>query len=268
MFTNQGFSYTGSSNFDIDNINLGPSQVALFDSLTGIGGIDFMPYDGATVTAYTGLINTDPSLKNFEPSLNNQLYYLVTNEVYDETQKDLIISLATPIPVALVGGRYEGSFVFSNPNDYDNLYLVWDYQDNLNSGTASYNGNEATKYIGINYGTEKGIAGVNYQTLDDPCRYVLQYNNETIFDTGYIGLNSSANVGALLALGIDQKEIKLVSPYDGLVDNGTGSIIFKKLISNPDAILTVYSPLSSNSYILNKVNTYLKTFYIEYSIRI
>lgn len=263
MFTDQGFSYTGSQDFDINNINLGPSQVALFDSLTGIGGIDFMPYDGSTVTAYTGAINTDPSLKNFEPSLNNKLYYLVTNEIYDETQKDLIISLATPISVLLVGSRYEGTFVFSNPNDYDNLYIVWDYQDNLNSVTASYVGNAATKYISIDFTSDRGIAGVDYQTVSDPCRYVLEYNNETLFDTGYIGLNTTANVSNLLAAGIPQDEIKLVFPYDGLVDNGTGHLLFKKVLANPNAVLTVYSPLNSTSYILNRVLPYLNTFYID-----
>lgn len=263
MFTNQGFQYTGSSNFDIDNIDLGPSQVALFDSLTGIGGIDFMPYDGATVKVYTGLINTDPSLKNFEPSLNNKLYYLVTNEVYDETQKALMISLATAVPVSLVGGRYEGTFVFSNPNDYDNLYLIWDYQDNLTTGTASYSGIPATKYISIDYGSRRGIAGVDYQTLGRPCRYVLEYNNEVLFDTGYIGLNSALNVTSLLAAGVSQDDIKLVFPYDGLVDNGTGSLLFKKVTEAPDAVITVYAPISSVSYIINQVDPYLKSFYID-----
>jgi hypothetical protein len=263
MFTDQAFQYLGGPKFDINNIELGPSQVALFDSITGIGGIDFMPYDGATVYLFTGLINTDPSLKNFEPSLNNNLYYLVTNEIYDETQKDLMIALATPIPVILIGGQYRGSFVFNNPNDYDNLYLIWDYKDNLNSGTASYSGNASTKYINVDLSSDKGIAGVDYQTLGAPCRYVLDYNNETLFDTGYIGLNTAGNVSALLAAGVAQDDIKLVFPYDGLVDNGTGHLLFKKVLDNFDSVITVYAPLNGTSYILNRVSPYLNTFYID-----
>ena len=44
------FSYTGSSDYDLSNIEVSPSGVALFDTLTGIGGIDYMPYNGSTVT--------------------------------------------------------------------------------------------------------------------------------------------------------------------------------------------------------------------------
>jgi len=259
--TKQAFSYTGSSTYTIDNVVLSSSAIALFDTSTGIGGVDYIPYNGSTVTVVAGDVLSD--YRQLAPTLNNKLYYLVTNEVYDSTQKDIMISLATAVPVALVGGRYEGSFVFSNPNDYDNLYLIWDYQDNLNAGTASYNGDPATRYISIDYGSRRGISGVDYQTLGRPCRYVLEYNSEVIFDTGYIGLNTALNVSSLLAAGISQDEIKLAFPYDGLVDNGTGSLLFKKLIEEPKAVLTVYAPLNGSSYVLNQVNTYLKSFYID-----
>jgi hypothetical protein len=48
--TKQSFSYTGSSTYTIDNVVLSSSAIALFDTSTGIGGVDYIPYDGATVT--------------------------------------------------------------------------------------------------------------------------------------------------------------------------------------------------------------------------
>jgi hypothetical protein len=263
MKSDQSFNYTGSSNIELNNIELGESKVALFDTFTGIGGIDYMPYDGSTVTVKTGLVGVDPNVKSLEPSLNNKVYYLVTNELYDQSQKDLIISQATEIPVSLVGGRYEGTFVFSNPNDYDNLYLIWDYTDNLNSGIASYSGDATTRYIDIDFGIDKGIAEVSYETIGAPTRYILTYNGGIIADTGYIGLNTSANLNALLAEGIPSEDIKLVSPYDGLVDNGTGNFVFKKFLETGEAQLEVYAPLPSSSYKVTRTLPYLKPFYID-----
>jgi len=149
MNTEQGFSYTGSSDYLLNNVPLGPTEIALFDTLTGFGGIDYIPYDGATVTLKTGEINANVDIKNLEPSLNNKVYYLVSDVLYDETQKDLIISLATEVPVSLIANRYEGSFVFNNPNNYSNLYLIWDYTDSLSSGFGSYSGGAVEKYIDI-----------------------------------------------------------------------------------------------------------------------
>jgi len=264
MNTDQGFSYTGSSDYFLNNIPLGPSQIALFDTLTGHGGIDYIPYDGSTVTLMTGIVNADPNIKNLEPSLNNKVYYLISDVIYDETQKDLIISLATEIPVSLVGGRYEGTFIFSNPNEYENLYLIWDYTDNLNSGFASYSGDATEKYISIDYGSVRGLSGINYNTTGSPTRYVLKYNDRVVYDTGYIGLNSTSNYNDLIAAGIDPDSIKLVTPLDGLVDNGSGLIEFNKSMLNDDeSVLYVHSPLVSASWNISKIDTYLKPFYID-----
>ena len=46
MNLNQAFSYTGSSEFNLPNIGIPSNGIALFDSRTGIGGIDYMPSDG------------------------------------------------------------------------------------------------------------------------------------------------------------------------------------------------------------------------------
>jgi hypothetical protein len=234
MRTDQGFSYTGSLNYEFDNVVLNQNQVALFDVATGIGGIDYMPYNGSTVTVKTGIIGTSTEVRDLQPTLNNKVYYLVTNENYTDKDRDIIISLATQVPVTLVGGRYEGTFVFSNPNNFENLYLIWDYTDTMTGGVVSYIGDQTTRYIESDFGLDIGRASVQYNITGAPTRFILVYNNAVVADTGYVGLNSSANYNALIALGIDPDDIKLVSPYDGLVDNGVGSMDFSKFSSAID----------------------------------
>ena len=78
MKLSQSYQYTGSSEFTFDNVLLGPTGIALFDQITGIGGIDFIPYHGSKVTLKAGNLSTQ--YFNFSPSLNNKIYYLVTNQ--------------------------------------------------------------------------------------------------------------------------------------------------------------------------------------------
>lgn len=295
MNINQGFKYTDSSTYDFTNVDINDNGLSLFDSLTGIGGIDFIPYDGSSVTVYSGNVNSDPNIKDLQPSLNNKAYYLVTDVVYKDTDKDLIISLATPISLTLYtylqddvldtllddvedpligtysgatsGNVYVGTFVFNNPNDYEYLYLIWDYTDSLNGGTASYEGVASTKYIDVDFGSDIGNAAVDYivDPASGPARFILKYNNNNVGDTGYVGLNSVTNYNALIALGIPDDEIALVSPYDGLVDNGTGSINFNKYLPTGEGLLTAYSPLVLTKWDLARVDPTLTSFYINTS---
>lgn len=256
------FSYTGSASYDIKNVEIAPDGLALFDAMTGVGGIDYMPYDGATVFISSGLINK-PGVKKFLPSLNNTAYYLVTDTLYTEKDKDLIISLATPISMTLSGSRYTGSFVFSNPSNYENLYLIWDNTDSMSSGSASFSGGESTNHLDVDFGSNIGVAGIDHTFTGTPARFILKYNNTTVADTGYIGLNSVANYNALIAYGVDPSDIKLVTPLDGLVDNGTGTIRFSKNLPDSAAILSAYSPLSLTSWSLSKVDPALTSFYLD-----
>ena len=200
MNINQGFSYTGSSEYNFSNVSIQSNGVALFDSLTGIGGIDYVPADGDTVTMVAGF-NSDPKtdIRQFSPTMNNSAYYLVTDVEYNVNDRDTILSLATSIPMAYnpVSKRYEGTFTFSNPDDLPNLYLIWDYTDNLDSGSITYTGKRTDRVVDINYGTNRGIAGVDYSTISKPVRFQLKWNNVTVGDTGYIGLNSLSNYNNL-----------------------------------------------------------------------
>jgi len=265
MNTNQGFRYTGSTSYDFANVDINDNGLSLFDSLTGIGGIDFMPYDGTSVDIFTGLINTNPNTKELQPTLNNKAYYLVTDVLYSNTDKDLIISLGTPVTMTLVGARYQGTFIFNNPNDYEYLYLIWDYTDSIEGTGASYSGVASTKYLDVDFGSDIGNASVGYvvDTTGGPARLILKYNNNTVGDTGYVGLNSITNYNDLKALDIPDENISLVYPYDGLVNNGTGSINFNKFLPTGDGSLTVYSPLVFTGWNLARVDPTLTSFWIN-----
>ncbi len=261
MKLSQSYQYTGSSEFTFENVLLGPTGIALFDQRTGIGGVDFIPYHGSTVTVKAG----DPSTQyfDFSPSLNNKIYYLVTDQEYSESDRTTIKSLGTAINVHFNGTDYQGDFVFQNPNDYEYLYLMWDYEDSIGTGTASFKGIVSSRSIALDLGTDIGLAGVNYQAVDLPVRFKIRWNNTDVIDSGYVGLNSTANYNALIAAGVSASDIKLQSPYDGTVNNGTGSLLFDKFSSLNDAQVVVDSPLASSVWIVNRVMPSLKSFFID-----
>ena len=75
--TNQTFVYTGSSEYSFDNVVLNKKTgFSLYSPRRGNGGINEIPYDGATVTMKTGTIGAGSGVKDLQPSMNNKLYYL------------------------------------------------------------------------------------------------------------------------------------------------------------------------------------------------
>jgi hypothetical protein len=265
MQANQRFSYTGSSTYSLENVQLQNGGVALFDARTGIGGIDYMPADGDTVTVVAGY-TTKTSNQTFQPGMNNNVYYLVSDTLYTSADARLILQQATPIPVvyvALSGGYYQGTFVFSNPNDFEYLYLIWDYSDNFNNGSISYYGDASERIIEAYFGANKGNAGVNYVVPDRPVRIQVKWNGVIVGDTGYVGLNSVANYNALVAAGVDAADIALSSPYNGLVNNGTGTIRFNKYLTDGDAVVYASVIRDTTSFFLEEVDPSLTGFYID-----
>jgi hypothetical protein len=265
MNTNQSFEYTGSSQYDINNVILSNASIALFDTLTGVGGVDFMPSNGSVVTVKSG----DPSgaFTDLVPTLNNKLYYLVSDQLYSQSDRDIIIADRIEIPVIYNYGIYEGTFTFVNPNDYEYLYLLWDYSDNIGTGTVSFLGETSDRSISFPLGGDIGITGINYNAIDYPTRFQIMWGDVIVADSQYVGLNSLANYNALIAYGVDPSNIALQSPYDGLVNNGVGSLLFKKFAAGTgfdDATIIVSSPVSVSSiWIVSKIDTYLNTFWID-----
>jgi len=264
MKTNQSFEYTGSDQYDINNVILGDNAIVLFDSLTGVGGIDYMPYNGSMVTVKAGDPSTD--YRNLSPTLNNKLKYLVSDIEYTESDKSTILALSTDIPVTLSGGIYEGTFLFENPNNYEYLYLLWDYTDSADGGTISYRGQASDRYINFDLGTGIGITGINYNAINQPVRFQIKWGDTVVSDSKYVGLNTLSNYDDLIANGVSPEDIGLQFPYDGTVNNGMGSLKFIKFLSGGDydkASIIVSSPLVDSVWIINTIKTYLNEFYID-----
>lgn len=266
MILNQKYSYDGSDEFDVSQIQFNENGVALFNVETGFGGVDYIPNDGDTVAVIaSNMVGTKDQKYSFEPSMNNNIYYLVSDRTFTSNDKDEMISLATPISVSWSGTRYEGTFTYNNPDGLEYLYLIWDYSDNIDNGSAYFEGggDNVVRFVDGDFGSNLGVAGVGIYTLNKSARYVLKYANSTILDTGYIGLNSTSNYNDLIAAGINPEDIKLEYPYDGMTDNGTFDFKFKKYLPDGRIQLAIYTPLSSTEIGLTKIPVELKKFYID-----
>lgn len=267
MILNQKYSYDEGDEFDISQIQFNESGIALFNTQTGFGGVGYIPNDGDEVV----VIASNPTGVNqqkyvFVPTMNNKVYYLVSNQVFTSNDRDAIVAAATDIAVTWKGDRYEGAFTYSNPDGLEYLYLIWDYADNLDDGNVFFEGggDNTVRFIDMNFGDNIGSAGLNIETPSGVARYVFSYAGITILDTGYIGENSSSNYDDLIAAGIAKEDIKLQEPYDGTVNNGELlPFTFKKYLTDGAAQLVVYMPLSNTEMTAEKIPVYLTEFYID-----
>jgi len=169
--------------------------------------------------------------KGFEEGLNNEMSYLVSFIEYGPNDLSTIQAAAIPIAPVYIAPeqRWDGPFVYNNPGNDKYLYLLWDYTDRIPMGTTGSSlGKLGTNHVVLDFGTDVGTAQVTYDANTTPNRFVVKYNNSVVGDTGYVGLNTLANYNDLIAAGVPDSEISLVFPYDGLVNNGVGTIDFNK----------------------------------------
>jgi len=256
---NQSIQLSGESLKGINNVVSSGSEILLFDQYTGQQIFGLSPVHGQLVTIKSGGTGTT---KELAPSLNNKLYYLVSDVSYNESQTDEIISLATEIPVVLTSGIFVGEFTFLNPNNYENAYFLWDYSDKI-LNSASYIGVTSNRSMSISFNNNAGRCGINYNADSKPTRFQLVVNGGVQKDTGYVGLNTQQNYDDLIAAGVLPSEISLSSPYNGLVNNGKGSLMTVKNIGALDASVVVSSPFSTSSWTIKKINPYTTSFSIN-----
>ena len=256
---NQSIQLSGEPLKEINNVVSVRSGIALYDKYTGEQIFGLSPSHGQLITIKSGGPGTT---KTLAPSLNNKLYYLVSNVSYNESQTDEIISLATEIPVVLTSGIFIGEFTFLNPNDYEYAYFLWDYSDKI-LNSASYIGATSNRSMSISFSNNAGRCGLNYNVVAEPTRFQFVVNGEVQKDTGYVGLNTIKNYDDLIAAGVLPSEISLSFPYDGTVNNGKGSLITVKNIGVLDASVVVSSPLSASSWSIRKINPYTTSFSIN-----
>lgn len=107
--------------------------------------------------------------------------------------------------------------------------------------TFSPTGNTGNFSYEIDFGTELGTAGINYNAYSVPDRFILEWNGQT-FDSGFVGSNSYDQ--QMINAGVDPADINTGSP-----STGAGSLTFNKDQATPTtATVTVIAPLSSTSW--------------------
>lgn len=245
------YSSSGTLGYAFTDTSFTNGSVSMFDTLGAPAGTAGVPKPGDTVTLYaysttTGIAG-DPG-NPFLPGLGNKAYYLVSNTQYTNADYLTMLSLATPVTMTLSGTEYSGTFTYLTPSNEQYLYLLWDYRNIVACGsTASYSGTALTSNTTVTMGSANGNVTFNYDAQSTPDRFVITLNGSVVADSGYVGLNTLANYNALIAAGVSSSDIKLTSPYDGTVNNSTGTLKFTKTQTG-DPTLTVYSPLSSNGW--------------------
>lgn len=124
----------GSSVFYETNDLFDNVPCSRFQIETGIEGVGKFPSQGSLVNVQA--FKDSESSGNFKISDCNKLAYLITDEVYDESDIDTILENANFLSLSTIGQGGEtqgditqGSFVFNRSSNDDILYLIWDYRD-------------------------------------------------------------------------------------------------------------------------------------------
>lgn len=121
----------GVSSLYSKNIFFEVSEINNFITEEGLEGVGKFPLNGQTVNiqSYKSPLNTGAFLS----SHRNKMGYLVTDQIYTETDIATILTYATFLSTTqtVLGTESTvdfGSFVFTRPSTLYNLYLIWDYR--------------------------------------------------------------------------------------------------------------------------------------------
>jgi len=172
------------------------------------------------------------------------------------------------------------SNVFDSPYSFRKYFIIWDadnckssfyYQDQLASNPSikipmdhngflygitggisiqnfiscdesfSYSGNSGVFEFVINFGTDIGECGINYNAFNVPDKFEILWNEQT-FSTGYVGSNQYDQ--QLLNAGVNQTEINTGNP-----STGSGALKFIKATAEPStAIVRITAILPSTGW--------------------
>jgi hypothetical protein len=118
----------------------------------------------------------------------------------------------------------------------------------------AYNGNSGTFEFQVDFGSDIGQAGIDYEAFNIPDKFDIEWNGK-IVSSGYVGHNS--NDQQLINLGIDRKEIKTANP-----SNGSGQLLFDKTSASPSvATIRVHAPMGNTGWNISGIcpNGVIKT---------
>jgi hypothetical protein len=269
LLNKPSYDYTSNAGSDVAFTGYIPAKgtVGRFTGTTGWPPSASIPTPGDTVTLKGSILTDSGTDKGFNDGLNNKMYYLATDTEYTNGDTASLKAAASVVGATYnpASQAYEADFVYSRPSDEKYLYLMWDYTDNIPAGTTGCSEAQVgTSCVDMDYGTNIGQASLGYDSRDTPNRFVFTYNDVTIFDTGYVGLNTTANYNALIAAGVAAADISLVSPYTGTVNNGVGTETFSKYSDSiTKGELTVYAPLATaDGWCVSSVAPSLTSFLI------
>ena len=109
------------------------------------------------------------------------------------------------------------------------------------SDNFNYNGKSGAYEYNIDFGTDMGTVGINYDAISVPDRFVIEWNGQK-WDSGFVG--SSSYNAALISAGVSPSNIHTANP-----SNGSGQLTFNKNAPYPRfAKVTVYAPLNGTAW--------------------
>lgn len=157
------------------------------------GNPTFIPTEGSTIDIVTeGTLNY--TYRSMVPDLNNKVYYLFTNNPRPTLEE--IRDQGTQVSMILDGGEYKGDFVYSNPDEYTNLFIALDMTNSLDIGdTATFSMlAETAMVIDTEMSAGGGNFSLSYITDAGGVTIALEQNGEIVASTGEMGTGTSGTL--------------------------------------------------------------------------
>ena len=121
---------SGLNNFLIYEDTFSSTAITKFQTLNGFEGKGLFPINGDTITIQS--VKRQLHTGSFLTSENNKLKYLISNQTYNSSTINSLLTAATNLVLTetvqgINQNTFTGSFVFNRMTTNHKLYLIWDY---------------------------------------------------------------------------------------------------------------------------------------------
>lgn len=183
------WSYDGFiSETDVNYVSFGQGPVSSYQVVNGYESQGLVPYDGATITMRSNQQTGDLVVWD-----DDKFKYLVSDTLYTESDIAALSAQLTDVTGTInpSQGVYEGSFVYNNPNDYQYLYLVWDYiEPQLEcNDSLDTEGSEGIYEVQVELGTNTGQTTITFDSWGIPDRFQVEWDGDIVADSLFVGDN-------------------------------------------------------------------------------
>ena len=167
-------------------VSLKASGLSLYESLTNYESVGVIPGDGSTISMR--LQKESGDTYTFDQDRFKKLY---TNTLYTEGQIDTLLqelSLTGDI-IETSPGVFESEFSYNNILSYQYLYLVWDLAEpGVSCGVTSAISEDRGGYFEmvVDLGTGTGDTTISFDAGNEPARFIVEYDGQTVGDTLWI----------------------------------------------------------------------------------